>query len=309
MTKWMWSRRTSCGASLLSALLLAGPAGCGSDGTPTSPVAPSPASPQATSASEAVLVGAGDISECQLTGAEQTAVLVDRLPGTVFTAGDNAYMDGSAKDFECYQRTWGRHRSRTWPAPGNHDYQTPGASGYFQYFGERAGPMGLGYYSFDLGAWHVVSLNSNVAMAEGSAQVAWLRSDLQRTRATCIAAVIHHPLVSSGPNGDNPQVRDLWRALYDAGTDIVISGHDHIYERHRHLNPDGRPDPRGARLFIVGTGGARLYHAGGGLRPTTEARAVVWGVVRFVLQPGTYRWEFHSVEGILDSGIDICEPR
>ena len=253
-----------------------------------------------------MLVGAGDIAECGQQGAVQTAALLDGIPGTVFTAGDNVYMNGTPKEFECYDASWGRHRNRTYPSPGNHDYGTADASGYFQYFGERAGPMGQGYYSFEAGAWHVVSLNSNVGWREGSGQLQWLRRDLQQSQARCVAAIMHHPLVSSGPNGDNPWVRDLWRALQEAGTDIVVAAHDHIYERHARINLDGRPDPRGARLFTVGTGGARLYDIGG-LKPTTEARAVAWGVIKFVLQPGTYRWEFRSVEGILDSGLDTCD--
>lgn len=268
---------------------------------PASPPTPAPAP-----ISEAVLVGAGDIAECGQQGAVQTAALLDGIPGTVFTAGDNVYMNGTPKEFECYNATWGRHRSRTYPATGNHDYGTPDASGYFQYFGERAGPMGQGFYSFEAGAWHVVSLNSNVGWREGSAQLQWLRRELQQKQPRCLAAIMHHPLISSGPNGDNPHVRDLWRALLEGGADIVVAAHDHIYERHARINPDGRPDPRGARLFTVGTGGARVYPIVG-VKPTTEATAAVWGVVRFVLHPGSYRWEFRSVDGILDSGLDTCE--
>ena len=280
-------------------------AGCDTKSTPTSPSLPvAPIAPPASSA-EAVLVGAGDINMCGEPGAAVTATLLDRLSGTVFTAGDNAYMHGSAADFQCYQRTWGRHRGRTYATPGNHDYESPGASAYFEYFGERAGPYGLGYYSYDLAAWHVISLNSNVPMGEGSPQLAWLRADLQRSRVPCVAAIIHHPLVSSGPNGDNPQVRELWRALVEAGADIVISGHDHLYERHARIDQDGRPATRGARLFTVGTGGATLYPSSS-LRSTTEAKVVAWGVIRFTLLPGTYRWDFHTVDGIVDSGADLC---
>ena len=280
-----------------------------SEVTPTAaapnPPAPAPV-PAPAAPLEAVLVGAGDIAECGQPGAAKTAALLDGIPGTVFTAGDNVYMNGTPREFECYQATWGRHRDRTYPSPGNHDYGTSGASGYFQYFGERAGPMGQGYYGFDAGAWRVVSLDSNVGWREGSAQLQWLRRDLQQSRARCVAAIMHHPLVSSGPNGDNPHVRDLWRALQEAGADIVIAAHDHLYERHARINQDGRPDPRGLRLFTVGTGGARIYSISGA-RPTTEATATVWGVIKLVLQPGTYRWEFRSVEGVLDSGIDTCE--
>ena len=305
-----------------AALLLVLLTGCGKDGrTVAQPVSPTPVGeavspappahpathlPTSPVLADAVLVGAGDIAECGQQGAVQTAALLDGIPGTVFTAGDNVYMNGTPKEFECYAATWGRHRSRTYPGTGNHDYGTPGATGYFEYFGERAGPMGRGYYGFEAGAWHVVSLNSNVEWREGSAQLQWLRHDLQQRRPRCLAAIMHHPLISSGPNGDNPHVRDLWRALHDAGADIVVAAHDHIYERHARINADGRPDPQGARLFTVGTGGARVYSIGG-VRPTTEAKAAVWGVIKFVLQPGGYRWEFRSVEGILDSGLDTCE--
>ncbi len=276
--------------------------------TPVEPVSPPPAPPPAPPPPplEGVLVGAGDIVECGRDGSVQTAALLDRIPGTVFTAGDNVYMNGTPKEFECYHATWGRHRGRTYPATGNHDYGTPDARGYFEYFGERAGPMGQGYYAFDVGAWRVLSLNTNVGWREGSAQLHWLRRELQQAQGRCVAAIMHHPLVSSGPNGDNPWVRDIWRPLQEAGADIVIAAHDHIYERHGRMDADGRPDQRGVRLFVVGTGGGHLSPVSGG-RPTSEARASVWGVIRLVLQPTSYRWEFHSVEGILDSGIDTCD--
>lgn len=279
-------------------------------GEPVSPASPSPVpappAPAPPPPVEAVLVGAGDIAECGQPGAGQTAALLDGLPGTVFTAGDNVYMNGTPREFECYHSTWGRHLGRTYATPGNHDYGTPGASGYFQYFGERAGPMGQGYYGFDAGAWRVLSLNSNEGWRDGSAQMHWLRRELQLAQGRCVAAIMHHPLVSSGPNGDNPHVRDLWRALYDAGADLVVAAHDHLYERHSRLDPDGRPNPRGVRLFVVGTGGARLYHVAG-QRPSSEAKATVLGVIRLALLPGSYRWEFRSVEGILDSGNDMCQ--
>lgn len=302
------ARSWRCASAVLVLAVLLSHA-CDKGATPTTPVSPSPPSSSpfpGSSTTEAVLVGAGDINMCDQPGAAITAGLLDRIPGTVFTAGDNAYMRGSVADFECYHRTWGRHRSRTFATPGNHEYETPGASPYYEYFGERAGPYGLGYYSYDLATWHIISLNSSVPMGEGSAQLAWLRSDLQRSRVPCVAAIIHHPLISSGPNGDNPKVRDLWRALVDAGADVVISGHDHMYERHARIDQDGRPAPRGARLFTVGTGGATLYPSSA-LRPTTEAKVVAWGVTRFTLLPGSYRWDFHTVDGIVDSGIDLCQ--
>src|SRR5687767_13200948 len=159
---------------------------CGSNGV-TGPPPPSPISH--------VLVGAGDIAVCGSAGTEQTANMLDSIQGTVFTAGDNAYFQGSANDFRnCYEPTWGRHKARTRPSPGNHEYESPGAAPYFTYFGPNAGPPGLGYYSFEAGAWHVVSLNSNVPAGQGSAQYEWLNEDLTVRNARCVAAIWHHPL-------------------------------------------------------------------------------------------------------------------
>lgn len=288
-------------------LTLAVVVGCNKSTTaPTPVVSAPPGAPGVLSTAEAVFVGAGDINMCGQPGSTATAELLDRIPGTVFTAGDNAYMRGTAADFECYNKTWGRHRRRTYATPGNHEYEMSGAAPYYDYFGERAGPFGLGYYSYEVGAWHIVSLNSNVPMNEGSAQLAWLRADLQSARVPCVAAVVHHPLISSGPNGDNPKVRDLWRALEQAGAELVISGHDHMYERHARIDFEGRPSQRGLRLFTVGTGGATLYHSST-LRPTTEAKVVSWGVVKFTLLPTSYRWEFHTPDGVMDSGLDLCQ--
>src|SRR5437773_1757093 len=176
-----------------------------------------------------VLVGAGDIADCN---AEPTAALLDNIAGTVFTAGDNAYPNGSASDYaNCYNPSWGRHKARTRPAPGNHDYGTSGATGYYDYFGALAGPAGLGYYSYDLGAWHVVSLNSNVSMSAGSAQETWLRADLAASTRTCTVAYWHHPRFSSGSShGRSTQSAGVFQALYDAGAEIAIVGHDHEYE-------------------------------------------------------------------------------
>jgi len=312
MTRAGLARPASIGVALALLAVLGVAAGCNKSATAPTPVAPTPPGlpgppgGPGSSTAEAVFVGAGDINMCGQPGATATAAILDRIPGTVFAAGDLAYMHGTTADFQCYDKTWGRHKSRTRPAPGNHEYETSGAAPYFEYFGERAGPFGLGYYSFDVGAWHVVSLNSNVPMSDGSAQMAWLRADLQAARVPCMAAIIHHPLISSGPNGDNPQVRDLWRTLVAAGAELVISGHDHMYERHARIDHDGRPVSHGMRLFTVGTGGATLYQSNS-LRPTTEAKMVSWGVVKFTFLPTSYRWEFHTPDGIADSGLDLCQ--
>jgi hypothetical protein len=245
---------------------------------------------------------------CGSPGPEATALLLDGIPGVVFAAGDLAYFQGTAQQFrDCYDPSWGRHLGRTRPVPGNHEYESPGAAPYFAYFASSAGPPGLGYYSFTVGEWHVVALNSNLPMSLGSAQQAWLREDLSANRAVCVAAIWHHPLFSAGPNGPSNEVRELWRTLYDAGADVVINGHDHLYERFAHLAPDGAPDARrGMRQFVAGTGGAEL---GRMTRPhaSLESSTSSFGVLKLTLRPGAYDWAFIGANGMtFDSGSDVC---
>jgi acid phosphatase type 7 len=267
-------------------------------------VAPGP--PNAT---PQVLVGAADIAECGSRGAELTAQLLDRMEGTVFTAGDNAYPSGTAENFrDCYGPTWGRHRSRTRPAPGNHEYDSAGAGPYFQYFGSRAGPPGLGYYSYEIGAWYVLSLNSEIGFEAGSAQLQWLRAELSRRQVRCVAAFLHRPLFSSGQHGDQPQMSEVWRVLYEFGVEVVVAGHDHHYERFAPQDATGRFDAsRGIRQFIVGTGGAGLRSIGSP-RPNSEVTGVSWGVLALTLDDGSYRWEFVPAEsgGVRDAGSGQC---
>jgi acid phosphatase type 7 len=257
----------------------------------------------------AVLVGAGDIAECGPgTGAEATARLLDRIEGIVFTAGDNAYPTGSAADFRrCYEPTWGRHKQRTRPSPGNHDYEVPGAADYFAYFGSNAGPDGLGYYSFRAGHWTVFSLNSNVPVSSASPQVQWLRTELAADASPCTAAYFHHSPFSSGEHGDHAFMRDIWRELQAGGVDVVIAAHDHTYERFAPMDGDGRSDvARGSRLFIVGTGGARLAPPTR-VAPNSELRTTQHGVLRLTLRSATYQWEFLDTAGAtVDSGVDVC---
>ena len=288
-------------ARYAGAAMLVGAAACGS--SPMGPGdPPPPAGPQ-------TLVGAGDIGWCGLAGAAATGRLLDSIGGAVFTAGDNAYPNGSAQNFaQCYDPAWGRHKSRTYAVPGNHDYEQPSAAAYFAYFGDRAGPSGLGYYSFTLGAWHVITLNSEIATSAGSSQVAWLKSDLAENRPACTAVIWHKPLFSSGPNGDNLFMREIWRVLYDANVDVIINGHDHDYERFAPQDPDGRRDSaRGIREFVVGTGGAQLYdfatpHA------NTEIWFSVWGVLQLTLRANDYDWRFVPIAGqsSSDFGTDRC---
>jgi hypothetical protein len=254
------------------------------------------------------LVGAGDIAWCGVDGAEATARLLDSLPGTVFTAGDNVYMSGTLEEYDrCYAPTWGRHRSRTRPVPGNHEYES-GGSGYFMYFGANAGPAGDGYYRYSVGPWTIFALNSERPSNPGSAQLEWLRRELAIHPTPCTAAIWHRPLVSSGQNGDNPDMRDVWRVLYEFGADVVINGHDHTFERFAPQDPDGRFDPvRGIRQFIVGTGGAPLYSFMS-VRPNSEARGSAWGVVVFTLTGMGYQWEFVPAGDATfrDSGSGTC---
>jgi hypothetical protein len=273
---------------------------------PTTPPSEVPLAPPTTL--EHFLTGAGDIGECGRDGARKTGLLLDQLDGAIFTTGDNAYQNGKPDEFRnCYDPYWGRQKGRTYPTPGNHDYGTPGATGYFEYFGAGAsGPNG--YYSYNLGKWHVVALNSNIAIDAGSAQVAWLRGDLAAAGAKCSLAYFHQPLVSSGDNGGSSRMRDVWRILYEFGVEIVLNGHDHVYERFAPQDPDLRLDTaRGIRQFTVGTGGARLY----GLprvERNSEVRASAWGVLRLGLRDGAYSWEFIPVPGepFHDSGTGAC---
>jgi calcineurin-like phosphoesterase family protein len=259
----------------------------------------------------AVLVGAGDIADCGSHGDEATADLLDGIAGTVFTAGDNAYDDGTRSDFaECYNPSWGRHKARTYPSPGNHDYESGSGSGYFAYFGERAGPAGKGYYSYDLGDWHIISLNSNISMRAGSPQGKWLRDDLAATTKQCVLAYWHHPRFSSSSNhGSQRQTQPLWETLYEYGAEIVIAGHDHTYERFAPQTPDGKADPaRGIRQFVVGTGGKSHYGFGRPL-PNSEARDnTSYGVLKLTLNRGSYSWAFIPSAGqsFTDSGSGTC---
>lgn len=296
-------------------------AACG--GTPTAPsvldttTAQVPSAPVTAAAvvglpgGSEVLVAAGDIGLCTGGGnPEATARLLDGLGGTVMPLGDNAYPSGTAKDYrECYGPSWGRHRGRTRPVVGNHEYETPGAAPYYEYFGSSAGPAGLGYYSFDLGAWHVVVLNSSVPVGPGSAQAAWLRGDLESARSQCTLAAWHHPRYSSGRHGNDDQMRPLWRLLYEGGADVVLSGHDHDYERFAPQDADGGLDvERGVRQFVVGTGGA-VPTPFAGVAANSEARVSgTLGVLKLTLSTTGYAWEFLTAPGgaPADAGAARC---
>lgn len=264
-----------------------------------------------------VFVGAGDIASCDdLAGAEATAKLIDKIPGTVFAVGDLAYPDGSDERFaNCYGPTWGRFKDRTRPAPGNHEYHNNGASGYVHYFGAAAGDPTKGYYSYDLGQWHILSLNSECAQVGGcdaaSEQRKWLQQDLKDRRAGCTLAYFHKPLFSSGlAHGNDVQVKPLWDILYHAGADIVINGHDHDYERFAPQDPNGKADAEhGIREFVVGSGGKNSHRIFAAPVANSEVRnADTFGVLRLTLHPKIYDWQFVPQEGktFIDSGSGTC---
>jgi hypothetical protein len=263
---------------------------------------------QSALAAPVTLSGAGDIAKCP-GQAGATAKLLATIPGTIFTLGDNVYPDGNAAMYSsCYGTTWGRLRSRTRPSPGNHDYLTAGAVPYFNYFGSAAGPRGRGYYSYDYGAWHIVSLNSEVASNAGSAQERWLRQDLATNPKKCTLAYWHKPLFSSGSMGASIGVRALWRALYDRGVELVLNGHDHDYERFAPQTPTGSANPtQGIRQFVVGTGGAPLLPLKSTVANSQFRYNKMHGVLKLTLSDGSYAWKFIAVSGaVIDAGQSTC---
>ena len=237
-------------------------------------------------------------------------LLVRRSPDKVLTTGDNQYESGRLRAFRrSYDETWGRVKRITRPTPGNHDYGVPSGRGYFEYFGRRAGRIGRGYYSFDVGRWHLIALNSEISTSRSSRQVEWLRKDLENNPARCTLAYWHSPLFSSGTHGNDGSVRPLWRALYTAGADIVVNGHDHDYERFAPLEPDGdRNRRRGIREFVVGTGGVGLRPFAG-VKPYSRARnSHAFGVLRLALRATSYEWRFIPEQGASysDGGTRSC---
>ena len=266
-----------------------------------------------------VLVGAGDIGSCENTGVAETASLV-ALAGIdvmVATFGDHAYPTGTDANFaECYDPFWGQFKERTKPSPGNHEYETPGASGYFDYFGKAAGDPGEGYYSYELGSWHIVALNSNcgegeIRCAPGSPQGRWLKEDLAANdEQKCTLAYFHHPLFTSGSYRPGiERVKRLWEILYASGVDVVLNGHDHNYQRFGPQDPNGKADPEdGIRQFVVGTGGRGHYPILAPIANTEVYNDDTYGVLELTLHPKRYEWEFVPVQGetFSDSGSARC---
>jgi acid phosphatase type 7 len=262
-----------------------------------------------------VIAAAGDIASAGSPGHGQlrTTSLLGRLRLTaVLVLGDAQYENGLYSEYRAsYHPTWGRFLRKTYPVPGNHDYRSGDARGYFSYFGRRAHAAHGGYYSFDLGRWHLIALNSAEGDAPLRAQLAWLRRDLRRNRDRCELAFWHHPRFSSGVNhGSDRAMAAFWEVLQPAGVDVVLNGHEHNYERFKKMSPGGGASPNGMREFVVGTGGK------GGNYPflsrplrTSQVRLQGLGVLRMQLRAGDYSWRFVRPGGrVLDRGSTACHP-
>jgi hypothetical protein len=269
---------------------------------------------------DALLIGAGDIADCgaQLQHAKDTAAIIARFPtAKVFAAGDDAYTNGTTQEFrDCYDKSWGGFKDRTWPAPGNHDYgiymfpRRNNAAPYFAYFGTNAGPSGLGYYSHDLGGWHIVSLNSMAGQSASSmtAQVTWLKGDLEKNQKRCTLAYWHHPLFSSGDqHGDQTgdlgrSMGPLWEVLLKHDAEVIVNGHDHHYEWFKPQDANANDTAQGIRQFIVGTGGGEKRGIGT-VKKNSEVRLPqVYGVLLLTLHPNSYEWHFINADGTVEDG-------
>ena len=289
----------------------------------------------ATAASDPVIVAVGDIacsptdpkynggqgtsSACQMAATEKLAAA--QSPDAALILGDEQYYCGLLADFNVsYNASWGQLNSLAYPVPGNHEYGEHAAKGnctpshaedYFTYFGSRAGPAGKGYYSFNLGAWHLIALNSEcdkVACGVGSAQETWLKQDLAADTAVCTLAYFHEPLFSSTTGAEQTAVRPFWNDLYAAHADLILNGHAHNYERFKPQTPGGSPDASGITEIVVGTGGEDhnpflTVHANSVVRNNTT-----FGVLKLTLHPTSYTWQFMPIAGqsFTDSGTAAC---
>jgi hypothetical protein len=273
-------------------------------------VPPLPAAPD-----DPTLLAAADVASCWSSGDEAVSRLLDTMSGPIAIPGDTEQNKGSSDEFAgCYDPSWGRHRSRTLPAVGDHEYRTAGAAPYFDYFGSAAGGAGKGWYSYDLGAWHIIVLNSNCAnvggCGAGSEQYEWLRKDLEDNGGDCIGTYWHHPLFSAGAlHGGLTRSKPFWNLLYEHGAEWVLSGNDHAYQRFAPQTPAGSLDPAGGmRQFVIGTGGTRLDPLGAPLPNTQVQDNTAFGVLRLGLHEGSYDWEFVPQAGktFTDSGSTAC---
>jgi len=272
--------------------------------TPTGP----PVIPAPGNASTTVSV-MGDTGWCGSPALAPIATLFGRLDGDILLAGDLAYPGGTAAEFrDCFDPSFGKFKSRIRATPGNHEYvASVSADSYFTYFGDRSGPNRLGYYAFREAEWTVLMLNSNVPISKTSAQYAFVRTTMQQAPTRCTLAVMHHPFDSSSLNGPTPSLRDIWELMYNLGADLVIAGHDHVYERHSPVSTDQRRDDvKGIRQMTVGTGGAPLY---GRVRNAANSELLIstYGILRLKLDPALYEWQFLDTTGnVLDRGVTVC---
>jgi len=272
---------------------------------PTQTPTRTPTASSTPSSGSAVFVGAGDISRCDNNNDEAVAKLLDGISGTVFTAGDNAYDSGSITEYtNCYDPTWGRQKGRTKPVPGNHEYGTSGAAGYFQYFNNPPA-----YYAYNLGAWRIYALNSEIDVSASGAQGTWLQSDLAANPKACVLAYWHRPRWSSGStHGSASDMQALWQILYNAGAELVITGHEHNYERFAQMNASGAVVSQGLREFVVGTGGASHYGFGSALSSSEVRNSSTYGALKLTLNANSYDWQFVPIAGstFTDSGSANC---
>jgi hypothetical protein len=268
------------------------------------------------------MLAVGDIASCasndlddEMTARIADAQVLANPNAVVFTLGDNAYPSGRAEDYaNCYDPTWGRHKGRTWANVGNHEYDTGTADPTFDYFGDRVGPRGKGYYSLNIGDWHIIVLNDNasqVPIAAGSEQDQWLQADLAANTKLCTLAIWHQPFLYSSNVGSTMKRSSrkiLWDRLWAKHVDVVLNGHEHQYERFAPMNPAGASDPAGGiRSFIVGTGGESV-RLPTGRAANSEVLTAAFGVLKLTLGGGWYEWEFMPVAGetFTDSGSGVC---
>ena len=267
-----------------------------------------------SSAGNDTLIAAGDIGVCGDPADEATAAIVEGIPGTVAALGDNAYPNGSSDDFRnCYDPSWGQFKNRTRPVPGNHEYVTPAAAGYFAYFGLSVGTPGHSWYAYDLNGWRLYALDANCGniggCGAGSAELTWLAADLAANPRPCVLAYWHEPRWSSGLHGNDQDLDAIWRALSAAGTDIVLNGHDHDYERFVPMTADGSAATAGGiREFVVGTGGVGLRDFATIDATSTVRNSVTHGVLKLTLDATGYAWQFLPVAPgtFTDSGTGTC---
>ena len=296
-------RRNDSRVPPLAITLIAALVACGEQ--PGSEMAPTGVTAEAVA--PATILAAGDIAGCMKRNQDEvTAEMVADMPGTILALGDVVYENGTRWQFaNCYDPTWGRFLSRTRPAPGNHEYRTDEAAPYYDYFGDRAGPAGKGYYTFTLGAWRLYSLNSERNIPE---QTTWLRNHLRDHPSKCVLAYWHKPLYTSGDVPPTPAVRPLFLELWKARAEVVLNGHEHSYERFAPQDADSNYREQGVRQFVVGTGGAQLRPFVSVAKNSKVRYNKGLGVLKMTLKTGEYSWKFVPVPGSpkADSGSAKC---